>query len=195
MLAGRGASRHCPWLRGTVPGWATTRTTRGPRRTNGRITSTCSASCCSVSSSSSWCSSSTSYVALPREHPTQTLPTSPADPPRADDVALVSTSQTHYLRGKRAERMRARGKMQMTGAMQGGGVAGLSQLRAKLSGKSYDHAGYERLSASSMEEGAGGSLSRGNLKRTGSGSSFGSGGSLLESVRYLEQQKGGGGSR
>ena len=55
---------------------------------------------------------------------TQTLTTSPADPPRADDVALVSTSQTHYLRGKRAERMRARGKMQMTGAMQGGGVAG-----------------------------------------------------------------------
>lgn len=127
---------------------------------------------------------------------TQILPTSPSDPPRADDVALVSTSQTHYLRGKRAERMRARGKMQMTVAMQGGGVAGLSQLRAKLSGKSYDHAaGYERLSASSMEEGAGGSLSRGNLKRTGSGSSFGSGGSLLESVRYLEQQKGGGGSR
>ena len=92
--------------------------------------------------------------------------------------------------------MRARGKMQMTGAVQqGGGVAGLSQLRAKLSGKSYDHAGYERLSASSMEEGAGGSLSRGNLKRAGSGSSFGSGGTLLESVRYLEQQKGGGGSR
>ena len=52
------------------------------------------------------------------------------------------------MRSKRAERLRRGKASSVSGAMEGGGVAGLAQMRAKLSGKS---AAYERLG---MEDGA-----------------------------------------
>ena len=77
--------------------------------------------------------------------------------------------------------------------MEGGGVAGLAQMRTKLSGKNI---AYERLGGGGLgaaEEGSSNSRS-GGLKRTGSGSlgnGTQGGGGILESVRYVEGKQGG----
>jgi hypothetical protein len=72
--------------------------------------------------------------------------------------------------------------------MEGGGVAGLAQMRAMLSGggrhpPAGGGGGYAQLET--IEEGGGGGAAGqrgGPLKRAGSG------GNLLESVRFLESQ-------
>jgi hypothetical protein len=83
---------------------------------------------------------------------------------------------------------RGKASASVSGAMEGGGVAGLAQMRAKLSGK--NGVAYERLGLDAAEEGqstsAGGSRGSG-MKRTGSGLVGQGGGSVLDSVRYVEQ--------
>lgn len=107
-----------------------------------------------------------------------------ADPPPSRRSSFLS--QTYYLRGKRAERLaRMRSKLPVTGAMQGGGVAGLAQMRAKLSGQPSGAGGFDRLEA--MEGGGGGAARGISMKRSGSGSGSG----LLESVRFLEGKSAG----
>jgi hypothetical protein len=75
--------------------------------------------------------------------------------------------------------------------MEGGGVAGLAQMRAKLSGKS---AAYERLGMEDGGESGGGGMGAsssrgggagGSLKRTGSGT----GATILESARYVVEKR------
>jgi hypothetical protein len=78
-----------------------------------------------------------------------------------------------------------RSKLPVTGAMQGGGVAGLAQMRAKLSGQPSGAGGFDRLEA--MEGGGGGAARGISMKRSGSGSGSG----LLESVRFLEGKSAG----
>lgn len=80
----------------------------------------------------------------------------------------------------------------VSGTMEGGGVAGLAQMRAKLSGKS---AAYERLGMEDGGESGGGGLGAsssargggagGSLKRTGSGT----GANILESARYVVEKR------
>ena len=100
--------------------------------------------------------------------------------------------QTHYLRNKRAERLRRGKASSVSGAMEGGGVAGLAQMRARLSGKS---AAYERLGTEDGGESGGGGLrasssarggdTGGSVKRTGSGT----GATILESAWYIVDKK------
>jgi len=107
-----------------------------------------------------------------------------ADPPPFGRRSSFLSHKTYYLRGKRAERLaRMRSKLPVTGAMQGGGVAGLAQMRAKLSGQPSGAGGFDRLKA--MAAGGGGAARGISMKRSGSGSGSG----LLESVRFLEGNK------
>ena len=72
----------------------------------------------------------------------------------------------------------------VSGVMEGGGVAGLAQMRALLSGERQSGgAGYVALET--IEEG--GSSRGGPLKRAGGAGASGSGG-VLDSARYLESQ-------
>ena len=80
----------------------------------------------------------------------------------------------------------------VSGAMEGGGVAGLGQMGARLSGKS---AAYARLGMEDGGESGGGGLGAsssargggagGSLKRTGSGT----GANILESARYVVEKR------
>ena len=73
----------------------------------------------------------------------------------------------------------------VSGVMEGGGVAGLAQMRAMLSGGRHPGGGgYTQLET--IEEGGPG-RGGGALKR-GVGGGSGSSGTLLESVRFLESQ-------
>lgn len=117
-------------------------------------------------------------------------------PPTTDSLtrpsSLRAVPQTHYLRNKRAERLRRGKASSVSGAMEGGGVAGLAQMRAKLSGKS---AAYERLGMEDGGESGGGGLGAssssrgggagGSLKRTGSGT----GATILESARHVVEKR------
>jgi len=44
-----------------------------------------------------------------------------------------------HLRGKKAERARLRNMLSMSGVMEGGGVAGLANMRAMITGGGRDH--------------------------------------------------------
>jgi hypothetical protein len=77
-----------------------------------------------------------------------------------------------------------RNKLAVSGVMEGGGVAGLAAMRSKMAGRGRGLDPTRPLQH--MEEGGAG-RGLGGLKKSSSGGGGGSTGTLLESVRYLEQ--------
>ena len=73
----------------------------------------------------------------PSRAPDPPLLSSRRTPPRLTGRrSRANQSQYYYLKGRRAERLRSRAA---SGVMEGGGVAGLAQMRAKMSGRAAQY--------------------------------------------------------
>ena len=97
----------------------------------------------------------------PSRAPDPPLLSSRRTPPRLTGRrSRANQSQYYYLKGRRAERVRSRAA---SGVMEGGGVAGLAQMRAKMSGRA---AQYTKLDGAESGNGRG-------ATRSGSGASGG----------------------